>query len=152
MKRIAAKQPLKALDTTRYRVDPPPADKAADEAAWEAAVHNAMAQSVHQEVRLENIELLQQYGPSQLKAQNVELETIKSGMTRESESTHRKTEEVNKVRKIEQMQAGERLHSLESKWQQLVYNNRQIETACENLEREVKRLKDSGAGSMDTSS
>lgn len=71
----------------------------------------------------------------------------------QNESLKRKTEDINKQRKIEQMQAGERLHSLEGKWQQLVYNNRSIETACENLEREVKRMKDSaGDGtSMDTS-
>jgi predicted RNase H-like nuclease (RuvC/YqgF family) len=57
------------------------------------------------------------------------------------ESLKRKTEAINKARKTEQLQAGERLYNLESKWQQLVYNNREIETACEALQRDVKRLK-----------
>ena len=153
LKRIAARQPTKPIDKSRYRVDPPPSAKQNDEAAWGAALHNAMAQVQHQELRLENLELMQAYGPAQTKVQNDEFETIKVGMTAQNESLKRKTEDINKQRKIEQMQAGERLHSLEGKWQQLVYNNRSIETACENLEREVKRMKDSaGDGtSMDTS-
>lgn len=111
-----------------------------------------MAQSAHQEVRLENLELLQAYGPSQLRVQNAELDTIKNGMSRQQQAIQHKTEDINKARKIEQMQAGERLQTLENKWQQLVYNNRQIEAACENLEREVKRLKESGPEVMDVAS
>ena len=114
-----------------------------------------MAQVQHQEVRLENLQLLQQYGPSQLKLQNEEFETIKGGMSKQHETLKRKTEDINKQRKVEQMGAAERLHGLEGKWQQLVTNNRQIETACENLEREVKRLKEEGGGGasrMDMSS
>jgi hypothetical protein len=114
------------------------------------------------------VELLREYGPNQLKVQNDELEFIKNGcdhdqndihrhpdntdcisyhrlafcrMAAQHESLKRKTEAINKARKTEQLQAGERLYNLESKWQQLVYNNREIETACEALQRDVKRLK-----------
>lgn len=48
LKRIAARQPTKPIDKSRYRVDPPPSAKQNDEAAWGAALHNAMAQVQHQ--------------------------------------------------------------------------------------------------------
>lgn len=139
LKRLAARQPMKSIDKSRYRVDPPAPDS--DEPTWKAALDNAMAQAQHQELRLENVELLREYGPNQLKVQNDELEFIKNGMAAQHESLKRKTEAINKARKTEQLQAGERLYNLESKWQQLVYNNREIETACEALQRDVKRLK-----------
>lgn len=48
--RVANKQPLAALDTTRYKLPAPPNDSTS-EADWRAALENAKAQLEHQKTR-----------------------------------------------------------------------------------------------------
>ena len=54
--------PMSDLDTARYSLQPPPADKQNDKAAWQAAIRNAKAQLQHQLNRQLNLELLNNYG------------------------------------------------------------------------------------------
>ena len=49
MQRVEAKQPLNAIDTTRFTLPTPGAD--ASEEEWKAAVDNARAQLEHQKIR-----------------------------------------------------------------------------------------------------
>lgn len=60
--RVKAKQPMQALDTSRYRLDPPAPTKQNDHAAWRASVNNAHAQLEHQYLRILNLELLLKHG------------------------------------------------------------------------------------------
>ncbi len=45
---MRAGQPKPEMDTTRYRLDPPPLNRRNDISAWRAAVENAHSQLEHQ--------------------------------------------------------------------------------------------------------
>lgn len=53
---------MKPLDTSRYRLDPPPQNKQNDPNAWRGALDNAHAQLEHQYLRIMNLEMLLKYG------------------------------------------------------------------------------------------
>jgi len=53
---------MPALDTSRYRLEPPPASKKHDLGAWKACVDNAHSQLEHQYLRIVNLELMLKYG------------------------------------------------------------------------------------------
>ncbi len=46
--RVKAGQPMAALDTNRYRLDPPPLNQRHDVGAWKRALDNAHSQLEHQ--------------------------------------------------------------------------------------------------------
>jgi pre-mRNA-splicing factor SPF27 len=51
-------------------------------------------------------------------------------------------QEVNWERKSEQTTEGAELFKLESRWGELVSNNVAIESACQQLEKEIEKLKE----------
>lgn len=53
---------MKPLDTSRYRLDTPAANKQNDHGAWRSCLDNAHAQLEHQYLRILNLELLLKYG------------------------------------------------------------------------------------------
>ncbi len=46
--RVRAGQPKPEMDTTRYRLDPPPLNRHNDISAWRSALENAHSQLEHQ--------------------------------------------------------------------------------------------------------
>ncbi len=46
--RVRAGQPKPEMDTTRYRLDPPPLNRRNDISAWRSALENAHSQLEHQ--------------------------------------------------------------------------------------------------------
>ncbi len=59
---VEEKKPMASLDTSRYRLEPPPMTKRNDPNAWKAALDNAHAQLEHQYTRIQNLELLLKNG------------------------------------------------------------------------------------------
>ena len=53
---------MPALDTSRYRLEPPLANKKHDLGAWKACVDNAHSQLEHQYLRIMNLELMLKFG------------------------------------------------------------------------------------------
>ncbi|KAK9806831.1 hypothetical protein WJX72_004086 [[Myrmecia] bisecta] len=138
--RVKAGQPMAALDTTRYRLDPPPLARRNDVAAWKQALDNAHSQLEHQYNRLLNLELLNKYGPNAWRAHNDYLEAGNKRVEEEVAATKQATEELNRTRKMQQGGAGQQLAALEASWAALVRKNQDIDLACRLVEAEIEQL------------
>ncbi|KAJ2525875.1 Pre-mRNA-splicing factor SPF27, partial [Coemansia sp. RSA 1933] len=60
--RVRSGTPLPAFDVSRYKLEPPSGSCAENVDEWKRACDNAAAQLEHQDIRLVNLELLQQFG------------------------------------------------------------------------------------------
>ncbi|XP_010782564.1 pre-mRNA-splicing factor SPF27 [Notothenia coriiceps] len=68
--RLAARQPMELLSMKRYELPAPSAGQKNDITAWQECVNNSMAQLEHQAVRIDNLELMSQYGTNAWKVYN----------------------------------------------------------------------------------
>eukprot|EP00128_Syssomonas_multiformis_P002971 Colp12_sorted_trinity150504_noHs@21032 len=140
LQRIQSKQKLPPMDMKRYELPEPSQGQKMDVSAWKSSVENSRAQLESQATRLVNLELLQQYGAQAWLKHISELEAMEKAATEELNEVKRQIEELNKVRKSEQTEAGAKLVEMEGKWAQTVFKNFDIETACNQLEDEVEAL------------
>ncbi|VDN96114.1 unnamed protein product [Rodentolepis nana] len=135
--RLANRLPMEMLSMKRYELPPPPTSKLGDLRAWQEAIENAHAQLEHQLVRLNNLELMTEFGSTAWKTYNEELEKILKKHEKELLEVRRKVQEINWQRKQEQTKAGEALTRLEEEWVSLVGKNYEIEQAILDLEQEL---------------
>ena len=142
MSRLAAgKEQTISLDTTRLECRPPPPELARDSTAWRKTVDNTRAQLEHQHGRMDNLELLQQYGPQAWLQQNSALKSMRDVMVAKAEAARSATEEVNVKRKVRQLQAAPRLAQLMQAYTTSLDENQQLDVACALLEGDIKRLR-----------
>jgi len=132
--RVCDQQPMPKMDTSRYQVEPPPAELLKDEEAWHRATDNAKAQYEHQTTRIANLELLQQYGAPLWRAHLNVLEAASSQLTRAEAELTEEIELVNRKRKAAQLAVGPRLMQMEAEWVSSVKKNLEIEAECLRLE------------------
>lgn len=126
-----------AMDTARYRLDPPsalPGAAAAGAEAWRVALDNAHAQLEHQHARIVNLELLTRYGPDAWRLRNDTLETTLRLLHAQHASAAAAAEEVNRERKLRQLETGRMLQALHEQYEALLAKNAEIELACQALE------------------
>nr|CDS28174.2 pre mRNA splicing factor SPF27 [Hymenolepis microstoma] len=135
--RLANRLPMEMLSMKRYELPPPPTNKLGDLRAWQEAIENAHAQLEHQLVRLDNLELMTEFGSTAWKTYNEELEKILKKHEKDLLEVRRKVQEINWQRKQEQTKAGETLTRLEEEWVSLVGKNYEIEQAILDLEEEL---------------
>lgn len=128
-----------ALDVTRYALEEPAGKDARSAAAWRDAVANASSQLEHQQVRVENLELLLQSGAAVWRAANARaeglcgrVESVAGGLANEAEA-------LNRERKLQQFSSGNQIHSLEQAWYGQVHKNAEVQAACNHLERQLQR-------------
>lgn len=60
---------------------------------------------------------------------------------RELEALKKEGEEVNRGRKVAQMEAGAKLEALERRWRKALEGSVQVEVACEELRQEIEALR-----------
>lgn len=120
---------------------PPPANMASDVGAWTEALNNARAQLEHTQLRLVNLELLQTYGPNAHVQANAALQVAKQRLADRLAACQKEQEALNKGRKAEQQEAGQRLRALAARWDELVSKNVEIQLACAYLEEEIAQLR-----------
>jgi len=140
---VAGKTLQSGLDITRYELQEPPLNKKNDVSAWKSVVINAKTQLQHQYLRLENLELLNNYGANTYIQHNKNLEAIQKSFSALLESYKQQIEQININRKNEQLAASVTLTKLESQWKTLVEKNKEIEDACDEMERVLKRKRTS---------
>lgn len=140
--RVCDKQPMPSIDTSRYQLDPPPAEQQGDPSAWQRSVQNAQSQLEHQATRVGNLELLQQHGAHLWRAHLNALDTASGHMQRTEQELAEQIELVNRKRKADQTAAGPRLQALEADWVGAVKKNLEIEAMCLRLEAECASLRD----------
>mmetsp|Transcript_19379 Transcript_19379/g.41933 ORF Transcript_19379/g.41933 Transcript_19379/m.41933 type:complete len:260 (+) Transcript_19379:104-883(+) len=141
MERIKKREPLPPLDTSRYRLDPPPQSRRHDPSAWKSAVDNAAAQLEHQTNRILNLELMLKYGDNVWRAQALSDEAGVKRVEAQLAETKKAIDALNKERKLQQQAAGSELRRAEAEYYELVYKNIAIESACDRLEEEIAGLK-----------
>ncbi|WIA40064.1 hypothetical protein OEZ86_013482 [Tetradesmus obliquus] len=138
--RVRATQPMPPLDVTRYRLDPPPQNKANDYSAWLAASNNAHAQLEHQLGRIANLELLLRFGANAWRAQVA----FDEGLLKQSEATlqglRKSIDQLNRERKLQQQAAGAELRVLEDQYYSALRKNLEISAACQAIEEEMALL------------
>ncbi|XP_055510398.1 pre-mRNA-splicing factor SPF27 isoform X2 [Leucoraja erinacea] len=122
--RLAARQPMELLSMKRYELPAPSSGQKNDITAWQESVNNSMAQLEHQAVRIENLELMSQHGSNAWKVYN-----------------EKQIQDLNWLRKNDQLAAGSKLREMESNWVALVSKNYEIERAIVQLEGEIKKMK-----------
>ncbi|KAG2468156.1 SPF27 factor, partial [Polypterus senegalus] len=165
--RLASRQPMELLSMKRYELPAPSSGQKNDITAWQECVNNSMAQLEHQAVRIENLELMLQYGSNAWKLYNeitllhVQLMSLSrlqinklcpllcdSNLVHLIEQTQKELQrfrkqiqDLNWQRKNDQLSGGAKLRELESTWVSLVSKNYEIERAIVQLENEIYQLK-----------
>lgn len=158
--RIQNRLPMEPLSMKRYELPPPPPSKITELSAWADSVENSMAQLEHQAVRAINLELMLDYGCESWKVYLDVLTAMLAKAQGQLENIKTEIQNVNCQRKLKQMQAGEKLRSLETQWVMLVSKNYEIEQVCAKLEEQITKFKqqtdeqtnglENGIGPMET--
>jgi pre-mRNA-splicing factor SPF27 len=140
--RVARGEAMAPLDVARYAMQPPPVNKRNDWAAWRGALDNAEAQLEHQQLRLCNLELMAKFGPNVWRAHNMQLDVLIKQFGEELAAVRAETDQVNKERKLQQLQASEEMARVEREWYELIQKNLEIEAACRAEEKRVEGLRE----------
>jgi len=138
LERIRQRRAPDPIDTKRLDLFPPPLNKEKDLGAWKDTLNNACAQLEHQHLRLQNLELLQDYGANSWIQYNKYLEGIQRSLSHELNQVKKQTEKINKERKSEQIAAGAAIRNLETTWIYQIQKNQEILNACSSLEKEIE--------------
>ncbi|KAJ3117467.1 hypothetical protein HDU96_006704 [Phlyctochytrium bullatum] len=104
MRRVSNGETLNAIDTARFRLEPPKAAKGgATSEEWKKALQNALSQLEHKQNQVLNLELMSKFGSASWLIHNHLLETTIRKLKEESEQQQLILFEINKVRKTEQV-------------------------------------------------
>ncbi|CAN6717443.1 unnamed protein product [Malus baccata var. baccata] len=139
--RVRASRPPVAIDFSRDKVEPPPVNKMNDETAWKLALQKAQCSLQHQAVRLENLELIDKYGPDAWIQNNNRLQSILLRMQKLAEEQYQNIETVNRERKHHQQTTAYELNALAAQWKELCQKNIEIQSACVKLENHLEELR-----------
>lgn len=138
--RLQARLPMEMLSMRRYELPAPSAGRMNDISAWTECVENSMAQLQHQALRIENLELMSQYGSDGWKSYNSTLSQMLEAAQKQLTDLRKQIQEINWQRKTEQGEAGSKLKQLEENWVGLVSKNYEIERACVELEADIQQF------------
>ncbi|KAF9969862.1 hypothetical protein BGZ73_007600 [Actinomortierella ambigua] len=154
LERVRKGKPMDPLDLTRYQLQPPtatstipaPITGVSEELpeghqVWQQAVSNADAQLAHQDQRLVNLELLAKYGANSWNIHNYQLEYLLNHCQQQLEATRQRVLELNKMRKRDQIEAGQTLARLDQQWAERVSATLQVNVAAASLQMELEQLK-----------
>lgn len=141
MKRVAAGARMQPLDLARYECLPPPKELLKDPSAWRQALSNAKAQLAHQHNRVDNLELLQQFGSQAFLQQNSALATLANGLGAQAAAAASGAEQANLKRKVAQEEAAPRLRQLAHSYATKLDDNQQLSYAVALLGADVERLR-----------
>ncbi|KAJ2714126.1 hypothetical protein H4R19_001889 [Coemansia spiralis] len=138
--RVRAGQALPPFEVERYKLEAPSGAAAESADAWRLAADNAAAQLEHQGMRLENLELLQNFGANAWKLSNYQNECLLRSIAAATQRHRDEGTQVNKARKYEQTEAGLKLRDLESRWSDGVRQCVEVQVAGNQLRLEIEEL------------
>lgn len=140
--RIENRLPMEQLATRRYELPAPPNAKMGEVQAWQECVDNSFAQLEHQSIRALNLELMNKYGCETWKVALEAMIGMQAKAQKELQELKKEIQDVNWRRKSKQIQTGEKLNELNTKWVQLVSCNYEIEQAIALLEQQIQTIKE----------
>jgi len=150
--RIENKQPLKAIDLTRYEaLEPPITSPHSDEKspetliAWREALQKAYTSQSYLVGRTTNLALLEKYGKNAWLIGNSQLEAVLRELERELAERKVEIDGVVIERKNAQEAVGGEVKGLEEAWKRGVGRVLETEVAAEGLRREILGRRREGA-------
>ncbi|KAI2639060.1 Pre-mRNA-splicing factor SPF27 [Hypomontagnella submonticulosa] len=136
--RIAAKQPLKAIDLTRYEApDDISPSSSSDPAALQSELSRAYTAATYLSGRHAHLQLLDAFGKNAWLVGNWQLEAELRAMERELEATKKEIDIVNIQRRRVQDEVGGELKGLDETWRRGVGRVLETEVATEALRQQV---------------
>jgi pre-mRNA-splicing factor SPF27 len=88
---------------------------------------------------LDNLELLNQFGANAWIKHNEFLDSRKVKYEAMLDEAQKEVEELNKLRKAEQEEAGAKLYNLQAKFHGHLHKNMQIDNACLQIEADIEK-------------
>jgi pre-mRNA-splicing factor SPF27 len=142
LERVAAKQPLKAIDLSRYEAQdsaPSTENLAPGEAKilLEEALSRSGASATYLAGRRAHLALLDSYGKNAWLVGNWQLEAELKALERELAQTKTEIDVLAVQRRKAQEEAGAEIHGLEETWKKGVGRVLETEIAAEGLRQEV---------------
>jgi pre-mRNA-splicing factor SPF27 len=142
LERISRGEAMQKLDVSGYdRISAPSGSAAEDPEAWTSAVRRAEVAAEALSLRAINVELMSKYGPDAWKAHVSDVEKLSNAARSRADAAAASCAVVNEERRVAQEPYARRLQTLTRKWATAVDSNFQIELACVDADREVKRLR-----------
>jgi pre-mRNA-splicing factor SPF27 len=150
--RISNKEPLKAIDLTRYEaVEPPSTSPDSDERspstllAWREALQKAYTSQSYLVGRTTNLALLEKYGKNAWLMGNAQLEDLLRSLERELAERKTEIDGVVLERKGAQEAVGGEVKGLEETWKRGVGRVLETEVAAEGVRKEILERRREGA-------
>jgi hypothetical protein len=88
-----------------------------------------------------NLQLLNKYHRPAWIKYNTQLEQTQQALDSDLKKLKDESDQINRKRKLEQVQVASKLTLTEKEWQNLTIHNNDLERECDLLERQVKKLK-----------
>jgi len=133
---------LLPFDLSKYTVSKPKENKLKDVNDWQKSISNAKTQLEHQYLRLENIELMKNYGANKWILYVQQLEENKKRLEQILSKYKENIRKVNRVRKTEQTKAGKKLEIFENQYKETLRSNLELYKTCAYLEQDIERLEE----------
>lgn len=150
--RIENKQPLKAIDLTRYEaLEPPTTSPDSDEKApetliaWREALQKAYTSQSYLVGRTTNLALLEKYGKNAWLIGNAQLEDVLRGLEKELAGSKAEIDSVVIERQNAQEAVGGEVKGLEETWKRGVGRVLETEVAAEEVRQEILERRREGA-------
>ncbi|KAK7941141.1 breast carcinoma amplified sequence 2 [Apiospora aurea] len=143
--RLAAKQPLAAIDLTRYEVDEDDVNAATDPQELETALARAYTAQAYLTARHAHLGLLDRYGKNAWLVGNWQAEADLAGLERDLAAVKRDIELVNHSRRQMQTEVGEELRGLDATWRRGVGRVLETEVAVQRLRHDIEQRRQAAA-------
>ncbi|KAI1462677.1 Pre-mRNA-splicing factor SPF27 [Annulohypoxylon moriforme] len=137
--RIGTKQPLKAIDLSRYEASSPPSSptSSTNPTTLQTNLSRAYTASTYLSGRQTHLQLLESYGKNAWLVGNWHLEAEVQALERELAETKKEIDVVNIQRRRVQDEVGGELKGLDETWKRGVSRVLETEIATEGLRQEV---------------
>ncbi|RKF74964.1 Pre-mRNA-splicing factor SPF27-like protein [Golovinomyces cichoracearum] len=133
IERIQNKQPLKAIDLSRYETSDTPIHVNSDQETWCAALRSAYISQSYLSSRKKNLESLDKYGKNVWLLGNAQLESILRDLERDLAERKSEIDTCVIERKKAQESIGGEIKSLEENWKRGLGRAIETEIAADNL-------------------
>lgn len=136
--RIQRREPLKAIDLSRYEDVEPPATESLQD--WRDTMNRNVIASEAMQSRSDNLSLIKTLGSNAWTMHVYQLEYALKQVEEELLHIQSRTEKINVDRKRAQLEAGAMLTQLSERWRHLLSSNLEVSVACAVLDREIQDL------------
>ncbi|TGJ82120.1 hypothetical protein E0Z10_g6631 [Xylaria hypoxylon] len=145
LERVSNKQPLKAIDLSRYEIQESLSDAPSKPSDLIPPLSRAYATHTYLQGRQTHLQLLEAYGKNAWLVGNWQTEADLAALERDLAATKKEVDIVNIQRRRLQDEVGEELKGLEETWKKGVGRVLETEIATEALRQQVLEKQRSGA-------